>query len=231
MEKSGSTDSLKMLPDSGKIHVNRVEAYCLSVAYLAPVAYYAVLANADHVLLEQHEHFVKQSYRNRCVIATANGLMDLTIPIEKTDEQKSLIRDVRVSNHGNWQINHWRSIASAYSSSPFFEYYVDDLSPFYEKKWDFLWDFNLALQTKILELIDVQPNIVLTQQYSKIQGEHCIDLRERIHPKKENYVQDIYPYYQVFGHKHGFRNNLSIIDLLFNMGNESILLLKKYINQ
>ena len=179
MEKSGSTDSLKMQPDRGRQPINHVQAYCLSVAYLAPVEYYAVLANAGNIVLEQHEHFVKQSYRNRCVILTANGLMDLTIPIEKAGEQKSLIRDVRISNHGDWQINHWRSMESAYSSSPFFEYYADDLLPFYEKKWVFLWDFNLALQTKILELIDLQPNIILSQKYLKIQGEHCIDLRER----------------------------------------------------
>ena len=231
MEKSGSTDSLKMQPDSGELPIHHVQAYCLSIAYLAPVQYYAVLTNAGNIVLEQHEHYVKQSFRNRCVIATANGLMDLTIPIEKTGEQKSLIRDVRISNHVNWQINHWRSMESAYSSSPFFEYYADDLLPFYEKKWVFLWDFNLALQTKILELIDLQPNIILSQKYLKNQGEHYIDLRERIHPKKENLVQHDYPYYQVFQQKSGFRNNLSIIDLLFNMGNESILLLKKYKNQ
>lgn len=200
--------------------------YCLSTAYLAPVEYYVVLANADEVFLEQHEFYVKQSYRNRCVIATANGLMDLSVPVERPDGNKTLIRDVRISQHGSWQTNHWRSIESAYNSSPFFEYYADDLIGFYERSWHFLWDFNLEFQYKVLELIDIQPSICFTKQYEVNLSAGIEDLREIIHPKKQPYVQCLKPYYQVFGQKYGFQPNLSILDLLLNRGNEAILTLK-----
>ncbi|MDD2286404.1 MAG: WbqC family protein [Paludibacter sp.] len=215
-----------MQDDRLKRQNNIAGKYCLSTAYLAPVEYYLVLTNADEILLEQYEFFVKQSYRNRCVIATANGLMDLTIPVEKSEGGKILIRDVRVSRHGNWQIQHWRSIESAYNSSPFFEFYADDLVCFYERKWNFLWDFNLELQQKMLELIDSQPEIKLTTTYVRHFSDDVKDLRAGIHPKKEPGMNHFQPYYQVFQEKYGFQQNLSILDLLLNMGNEAILTLK-----
>lgn len=228
MVKSGSTASLRMQPDSRKQKQENGKQYCLSTAYLAPVEYYSLLASAENVLLEQHEFFIKQTYRNRCTIATANGLMDLTIPVEKSEEKKILIRDVRISNHGNWRVNHWRSITSAYQSSPFFEYYADDFVHFYEKEWDFLWDYNLALQNKVLELLEIKPAIQFTDNYFESYGPERIDLREIIHPKKSAFFPEFLPYYQVFSRKSGFQQNLSIIDLLFNMGNESILILKSF---
>lgn len=228
MARSGSTAFLKMQHDNCKHTKDCEKQYCLSTAYLAPVTYYTLLANADEVLLEQHDFFVKQTYRNRCTIATANGLMDLTIPIEKSTLQKIPIRDVRISNHGNWRVNHWRSIASAYQSSPFFEYYADDFIHFYEKEWDFLWDYNYALQEHITALLDIQPKVCLTEKYSRSYGDEKIDLRDTIHPKKTSVINEKKPYYQVFSQKFGFQQNLSIIDLLFNMGNESILILKSF---
>jgi len=226
MVKSGSTASLRMQPDSSKQKQENGKQYCLSTAYLAPVEYYSLLASAENVLLEQHEFFIKQTYRNRCTIATANGLMDLTIPVEKSEEKKTLIKDVRISNHGNWRVNHWRSITSAYQSSPFFEYYADDFVHFYEKKWDFLWDYNLALQHKVTELLDIQPAIKYTDKYLVDYGCELMDYREAIHPKKADVFTDLRSYYQVFSQKYGFQNNLFILDLLFNMGNESIFILK-----
>ncbi len=201
--------------------------YCLSTAYLAPVEYYEVLANAEEVLLEQHEFYIKQSYRNRCVISTANGLMDLTIPVEKFENGKTHIRDVRISYHGNWQAQHWKSIASSYNSSPFFEYYADDLIGFYEKKWNFLWDYNIEIQQKMLELVDVQPAIRLTDVYLKELPEDMHDLRTAIHPKKEAVFGHHESYYQVFAPKFGFQPNLSVLDLLLNMGSEAVFTLKK----
>ena len=203
-----------------------MKQYCLSTAYLAPVEYYMLLSDADKILLEQHDFFVKQTYRNRCTIATANGVMDLIIPVEKSASNKTLIKDIRISDHGNWKINHWKAILSAYQSSPFFEYYADDLVYCYEKQWDFLWDFNLVLQEKMLILLDIHPEINLTDKYQADYHNEYIDLREAIHPKKENVITDLHSYYQVFSQKFGFQKNLSIIDLLFNMGNESILILK-----
>lgn len=227
MAKSGLTASLKMPVANSVLDTNISGRYCLSTAYLAPVEYYKVLANAEEVLLEQHESYVKQSYRNRCVIATANGLMDLTIPVEKFENGKTRIRDIRISYHGNWQLQHWRSIASAYNSSPFFEYYADDLIGFYEKKWNFLWDYNIEIQQKILELVDVQPAISLTDVYLKELPEDMHDLRTAIHPKKEAVFGSHESYYQVFAPKFGFHPNLSVLDLLLNMGNEAVFTLKK----
>ena len=198
---------------------------CLSLAYLAPVEYYTALVKAETVFLENCDYYVKQTYRNRCHIAAANGPMALSIPVEKSSAEKVLTRDIRISEHNDWQIQHWRSIESAYNSTPFFEYYKDDLLPFYEKKWDFLWDFNTEIQSKILELLDVQPTILLTKEYKVTLDENSLDLRESIHPKKENPFGTSKTYYQVFEQRLGFQPNLSIIDLLFNMGNESQLII------
>lgn len=195
----------------------------LSTAYLAPISYYKILSESELTYIEKKESYIKQTYRNRCKIATANGIMTLNIPIESNGGRKINIKDVRISEHDNWQINHWRSIKSAYSSSPFFEYYQDDFRPFYEKKWKFLWDFNLELLEKTLELIDIQSRIEFTEEYQpKIEN----DFKDKIHPKKESVI-DCPQYYQVFQEKYGFQPDLSIIDLLFNMGNETILTLKK----
>ena len=214
MAKSVSTGSLKMQNDK----------FILSTAYLAPIEYYVVLVNSERILLEQHEYYQKQSYRNRCRIATANGIMDLSIPVDSAG--KTLIRDLRISDHNNWQTHHWRSIETAYNSSPFFEYYADDFRPFFEKKWLFLWDFNLALFNKTLELLDIETKIELTEQYKPETSDNFLDLRATIHPKKEISLL-LKPYYQVFETKFGFMPNMSIIDLLFNMANEAQLILKK----
>jgi len=194
----------------------------LTTAYLAPVEYYSEIANADTVFIENCEFYQKQSYRNRCQIAAANGTMALSIPVEKSEQEKVLTRDVRISQHMNWQVNHWRSIESAYNSTPFFEYYKDDLFPFYDKKWTFLFDFNQEIQLRIFELLNMNIEIQLTTEYNKCLNEKILDLRESIHPKKETKLVNCNPYYQVFDQRYGFQPNLSIIDLLFNMGNESV---------
>ena len=198
---------------------------CLTSAYLAPVEYYSALAKADTVFLEHCEFYEKQSYRNRCNIAGANGQLALTIPVEKSKGSRMLTRDVRISEHSDWQLQHWRSIESAYNSTPFFEYYKDDLIPFYERNWTFLWDFNTEIQTKLLELLDLQIDIQLTKEYKVDFDENVQDVRNSIHPKKETEVGSFRTYYQVFEQRFGFIPNLSSIDLLFNMGNESILIL------
>ena len=198
------------------------DSILLSAAYLAPVEYYTILANSKEILLEGHEYYQKQTYRSRCKISTANGTMDLSIPVDKSGKQ--LIRDIRISAHNDWQTHHWRSIESAYSSSPFFEYYSDDIQPFFEKKWVFLWDFNLEIQQVICNLLEITPNIAITDTY-KMSATGILDLRDRIHPKKNSLIE-IGPYYQVFEQKYGFIANLSILDLLFNMGNEAQLIIK-----
>ena len=198
------------------------DSILLSTAYLAPVEYYIILANAKKILLEEHEYYQKQTYRSRCKISTANGIMDLSIPVDKSGKES--VRDIKISAHNDWQTHHWRSIESAYNSSPFFEYYSDDIKPFFEKKWVFLWDFNMEIQQAICKLLEIEPNIATTDTYQTSVAD-LQDLRERIHPKK-NPLIETQSYYQVFEQKFGFTPNLSIIDLLFNMGNEAQLIIK-----
>ena len=214
--KSDLTDSLKMQKDS--------PVSIFSTAYLPPVSYFKAMLQSESVLLEAYENYVKQSYRNRCRIATANGVETLSIPVESNRGLKNPIRDVKISLHGNWQQTHWRAISSAYMNSPFFEYFLNDFQLFFEKKWTFLWDYNLELLTLILQLLDVSPSINLTTEYNS-DSLSFNDLRDSIHPKKESIFHDK-PYYQVFENKFGFLSDLSIVDLLFNMGNESIFVLR-----
>ena len=202
----------------------------LTSAYLSPIRYYARLYTAQHIVIETHEHYVKQTYRNRCLIAGPNGVQALTVPIEKPAFGKAAMRDIRISDHGNWRHLHWNALQSSYERSPFFDYYADDLRPFYEKRIDFLLDFNEGLQHTILDLLDLTPEILHTETYLTTPEAHMTDLREAITPKV-SWTEDTdfcaVPYYQVFAQKHGFIADLSIIDLLFNMGPESRLILKR----
>ncbi|MDR0940505.1 MAG: WbqC family protein [Mediterranea sp.] len=203
----------------------------LTTAYLAPVEYYAKLASFDAVRLEQYDHYTKQTYRNRCVIAGPNGPLALSVPTVKPASEKCLMRDIRISDHGNWRHLHWNAIESAYNHTPFFEYYRDDFHPFYhERRYDFLIDFNEALRELACSLIDIHPKVERTRAYhAELPGDGAADFREAIHPKKDFREADPdfipHPYYQVFGTKLGFLPNLSIVDLLFNMGPESLLVL------
>lgn len=206
----------------GKQHI------LLSPAYLAPVSYFACLLKFP-TEIEQFSNYVRRTYFNRCRIATANGGVDLTIPVENP-EQKTWVRDIRISDHGNWQADHWRAIESAYFSSPFFEFYQDDIRPFYTKKYTFLFDFDREIQETILNLIGLPYQIGYTESYEKNPLRNIIDGREMTFPKKNNVTLHNYfnliPYYQVFEQKNGFLPDLSIIDLLFNMGTETRLILK-----
>lgn len=206
----------------------------LSSAYLPPVQYFAHLQSAEQVWIEQYDHYQKQTYRNRCVIAAPDGPLSLTVPIEKPNTQKAFMRDIRISDHGNWRHLHWNAIESAYNHTPFFEYYKDDFRPFYEKKFDFLVDYNEQLCQLVCQLIDIDTSFQRTESYITEPSNTIIDLRDAIHPKKE--VMDdasfsAVPYYQVFQERLGFLPNLSIIDLLFNMGPEAILVLQKSIKE
>ena len=199
----------------------------LSSAYCAPIQWYQKLNRYDAVVVEQYDNFLKQTYRNRCLIATANGTQTLTIPVEKGDTDKCLIRDVRISDHGNWRRLHWNALATAYGDSPFFDYYVDDLRPFYEQRFAFLLDFNMQMTAKLCELLDITPNISLSEEYVKDVESGVDDFREVIRPKHPMPDADFIPkpYYQVYAQRHGFIPNLSILDLLFNMGNEALFYL------
>ena len=222
----------------------------LSTTYFGPIQWYQKLNRYDLCVIEQFDNFQKQTYRNRCRIATANGSQVLTVPVERT-EGKCLMRDVRISDHGAWRHLHWNALQSAYGESPFFEFYADDLHPFFERRWTFLLDFNMDITNKLCELLDIHPRLSLTTNYipsmsgeeeksfgkeEKTLGEDeksleemepFIDFREAIHPKHPLPDADFAPrpYYQQHAPRHGFQPNLSILDLLFNEGNEAIFFL------
>jgi len=206
----------------------------LSSAYLAPVQYYSKLAMNQPVLIEQYDNYIKQTYRNRCFIVSANGPIALSIPVVHSSSQKVLMKDICIADHGNWQHIHWNAIISAYNSTPFFEYYQDDFYPFYHTKYKYLFDFNEELRQLILKLLNMDlPEVEYTTEYKAEIGDHETDYRDIIHPKKDWKILDkdyiSVPYYQVFEQKYGFVDNMSIIDLLLNMGNESMLVLKESI--
>lgn len=199
----------------------------LSSAYFGPVQWYQKLFRYDAVVVEACDHFVKQTYRNRCVIATANGPQALTVPIEHA-EPAAQMRDIRLSDHGNWRHLHWNALVSAYGESPFFEYYADDIRPFFEKRWTFLLDYNMEITRKMCELLDIEPRLSLTDTYIKeVDAAEMADFRETIRPKKPLPDPDFTPkkYYQVYQERQGFLANMSVLDLLFNMGNESVFYL------
>ena len=208
----------------------------LSVTYFGPVQWYQKLNRYGHVMIERYDSFIKQTYRNRCVIATANGLQALTVPVERMEQhdgkplQKCMVKDVRISNHGNWRHLHWNALQSAYGESPFFEYYADDLRPFFEKEWTYLYDFNMEICAKMCELLDIEPHVKPTDDYwptGDLRLAQTDDYRDVIRPRRPLPDEHFAPkeYYQVYRGRHGFLPNLSVLDLLFNMGNESVFYL------
>ena len=205
----------------------------LQTTYFGPIQWYQKLYRYDQTLIEQYDTYQKQTYRNRCVIATANGLQALTVPVEH-NVQRSMFnvqcKDLRISDHNQWRRVHWNALQSAYSESPFFDYYADDIRPFFEKKYEFLVDFNEAIRQTVCDLLDIQPKVEYTSSFLSPLTSHLSpldDFREVINAKHPQADADFQPrrYWQVFEGKHGFQANLSILDLLFNMGNEAVFYL------
>lgn len=204
----------------------------LQTTYFGPVQWYQKLKRYDHCVIEQYDSYQKQTYRNRCVIATANGLQALTVPVE-VGGKKEEVREVRISDHNQWRRVHWNALQSAYSESPFFEYYADDIRPFFEQKYEFLIDFNEAIRQKMCELLDIETSVSYSSGFMvqgsgfMVQGSGFMDFREVIHAKHPQDDPEFQPrsYWQVFQHRYGFQPNLSILDLLFCMGPEAVFYL------
>ena len=211
----------------------------LQTTYFGPVQWYQKLKRYDHCVIEQYDSYQKQTYRNRCVIATANGLQALTVPVE-VGGKKEEVREVRISDHNQWRRVHWNALQSAYSESPFFEYYADDIRPFFEQKYEFLIDFNEAIRQKMCELLDIDTSVSYSSGFMvqgsgfmvhgsgfRVQGSGFRDFREVIHAKHPQDDPEFQPrsYWQVFQHRYGFQPNLSILDLLFCMGPEAVFYL------
>jgi len=202
--------------------------------YNAPVSWYAMLlADREEVSLEQFDHYTKQTYRNRCRILGANGVIDLVIPIVKEHGSKTLMKDVRIDYDTPWQKIHWRSIFSSYASAPFFEFIEDAYRPFYSKSYKYLVDLNKDLITVTLDQLQVDKRYSFSENYLHTDPEG--DLRELIHPKRKFTHPSVHfeprEYQQVFSDRHGFEADLSIIDLLFNEGGNACTILRESVRR
>jgi hypothetical protein len=190
----------------------------LSVAYLPPISYVKSVIDSKKTTIEQYENYLKQSYRNRCRIYAANGILDLSIPILLATRKKILIKDVKIDYTVPWQKQHLKSIESAYSTSPYFDYLRDDFLPFYTKKYIHLMDLNVSLLHTILDIIEIDKEINLTSDYEH-HPVNKIDLRKHFTPKRAvPDLNSLKPYPQVFDVKFRFKPDLSCIDLIFNLG-------------
>jgi len=188
--------------------------------YLPPVEYFAKLKlYQSGILIEKEEHFPKQTYRNRANIYSPDGVLSLTVPVVKGSKQHTKIKDVKISYDFNWQRLHWQSLQACYRRSAYFEYYEDELAPFYEKNFPFLFDYNEQLLQFILRSVKIGAAFTYTATFEPAYP-LMADLRHAMDPKKESHF-DQKSYLQVFEERKGFQKNLSIVDLLFNQGPHS----------
>ena len=202
----------------------------MSTAYWPNLHYFYYLFHSETIFIEQFENYQKQSYRNRARILSANGPLDLSIPVKKK-APKGLTKDIQMSYAEAWQIKHWRAITSAYKNSPYFEHFESEIQPFYTQKHEHLLAYNLLQIQTVLNILKLKKVIQLTRHYEKT-PEGLTDLREKIHPKLDLQRGETPPvplthsYYQTFENKFEFVPNLSILDLIFNKGLETIAYFK-----
>ncbi len=197
------------------------EQLLLPSFYLPNVSYFqAIYQHKGSICIEQHEHFPKQTYRTRTRIGTANGGLDLIVPIVHGKKMHVPVKDIRINYDHPWQRLHWLSIETAYRSSAYFEYYEDDFNRFYTEEFEFLLDYNMAQLELLLKLLKINREVSLSESFIK-DIDAAIDWRKDAKPQKPSLMTDPNPYYQVFEEKTGFVPDLSIIDLLFNQGPQS----------
>ncbi len=193
----------------------------LSTAYFPPVSYMQVMLKANHTEIETQETYHKQTYRNRCEIATAGGRFPLVVPVSKPQGNHTKTSDILISYRENWQQKHWKTLTSAYSSSPFFMYYEDIIFPLFQINTPLLLDYNRNILDTILKVLEVSPKITYTSSFAK-NPKDCLDLRQEINPKTRRQKFGIKPYPQVFENQNNFLEDLSILDVLFNLGPETL---------
>ncbi len=188
----------------------------LHPAYFPNAAFFSIFMTAEKVTWEYHDNYQKQTFRNRAYICTDRGSHMLSIPIlhTKSEHGRQQYKDVRIDNSYSWQRLHWRTLETAYRTSPFFEFYEDEIKPLYETPFEFLINFNLKTIEIICELLEIEFPEERTKEYAL---NYDMDYRFLVNAKKEIKLDDS-EYVQVFGERHGFIPNLSILDLLFNLG-------------
>lgn len=197
----------------------------LSTAYFPPLSYMAAVANSQSIWIEAYETYPKQTWRNRCTIATANGLQNLIVPVIKINGNQTLTHEIRISYSENWQQLHWRALEAAYNKSPYFEYYKDRLEVILKAEHIRLIDLNMFILKEILSILKINIPVQTTTSFNKSESK-LIDLREVFSPKHQLELNLFPTYYQVFNDRHGFQPNLSILDLLFCEGPATLSYLK-----
>jgi hypothetical protein len=194
-------------------------------SYFPSISHYVAMLQAQNVMFEVDDNFQKQTNRNRMYIYSPNGLQMLNIPVKHSINKYQKFRDVKIENDFDWQKNHFKSLEAAYRTSPFFEYFEDDFRPIFEKKKEFMMDLNFEVFEIINKCLGITIDYSKTQEYFKEVAPEITDLRYLVNGKKDNHIFE--PYTQVFEEKHGFLNNLSILDLLFNEGRHALTYLKQ----
>ncbi|WP_410493154.1 WbqC family protein [Chryseobacterium sp. P1-3] len=195
----------------------------LPVFYMPPVSWFSVFLNAENeITLEQFENFPKQTYRNRANIYGANGKLSLIIPIHHNGKRE--MKDIEISYREDWRTLHWKSIKTAYQSSPYFEYYEDKFRKIFDLKEKFLLDFNLKGLEIIQQILKTEKAQSLNEEY--IKNPECVNLREKFSAKLPSEFE-MEEYYQTFSDKFGFLKDLSVLDLICNKGPESLTYIKK----
>jgi hypothetical protein len=191
----------------------------ISTAYLPPVDYFSLLICADQVFIEKEENYLKQSYRNRCVILTAHGPQPLSVPVYMGSQHKIPVKEIKIDYSKRWQQIHLRAMTAAYGISPYFEFYFDSIEKIISGRHTFLLDLNMELSERILEILGIETRPSFTTVFEKPSGK-LYDYRYTITPKKESPIE-VRKYSQVFDREGSFVPHLSIIDLIFNMGPEA----------
>ena len=205
----------------------------IEIQYFPPIQFFSKCLIYSSIVLDQHENYRKGTYRNRTQIAGANGKLRLTVPLVKGKNQRQNIKEVKISYVEPWQHQHWMAIQSAYGNAPYFDYYADYIEPFFRQPYEFLFQLNTAILDQLIKILQIPVSIQFSDIFQPITDIDLIDLRNTIHPKKSildpHYKEVTYP--QVFEDKLGFLSNLSILDLLFCQGPETILILEKSIRK
>ncbi len=212
----------------------------LPTTYLGPISYYRAILGSPAYKVEVWESFPKQTMRNRCRIAGANGVQTLSIPVCKS-ESKQFTKDVQISYQTAWQHQHWNALRSAYEHTPFFTYFADYFRPFYEKRYTYLLDFNMGLHEVVVSLLkNHEPRI--KNQVPYVGNEQSLNTLNSLITDtwsgdkdldryfQETHLKDVSTreYHQIFADKHGFQENLSIVDVLFNLGTEALDYVQRY---
>ena len=196
----------------------------LHPTYFPSISHFVAMLQADIITFEVEDNFQKQTNRNRMYIASANGIQILNIPIKHSKEIHQKYKDIRIEQVSGWQKQHYKSLEAAYRNSPFFEYFEDDIYPIFEKKHDFIMDLNFQIHDILIDCLGIELPHTKTSEYIT-EDSNLVDLRRLVNGKKDK--QEFKPYTQVFGEKHGFASNLSILDLLFNEGRSAVDYLKR----